>query len=79
MATQESPDKTATLKSLRTGEKLYRLGEGARHEALAHYRSVYPYNQTLAGLNYKIGVCYLQSTRPDMALEYFEKCQPNVT
>ncbi|MFT3739102.1 MAG: OmpA family protein [Breznakibacter sp.] len=79
MAAQDSPNPTETVHTLRLGEKRYRQGEGARQEALVHYLSIHPYNQNSGALNYKIGVCYLQSTRPDKALEYLKKCPPNVT
>ncbi|MBI5218347.1 MAG: OmpA family protein [Bacteroidia bacterium] len=55
------------------GEALWEQGIGFFIEALNKYLAAYKYNSDCPELNYKIGVCYLESAQKDKSMEYFLK------
>ena len=65
--------------SYRKAQKYYRKGQGTYDEALKYFLKVYEYNPKSDALNYKIGVCYLLSSKRAESLSYFLNCSPDVT
>ncbi|MFO7828961.1 MAG: OmpA family protein [Bacteroidales bacterium] len=60
-------------KEVKAGEKLFSQGLGTYPKALEHYLRAYKYNNDCAKLNYKIGVCYLATSKFYNATDYLEK------
>ena len=60
-------------KALQDGEDLYRDGEAYYGEALQRLLFAYKYNETVAELNYLVGVCYLMTDQKQNALQYIQK------
>ncbi len=62
-------------------DKMYEIGQGGYRNALYLYLFAYQYNKKNAELNYKIGVCYLNSIEKTKAVEHFSDAyilKPNV-
>nr|WP_321410407.1 OmpA family protein [uncultured Carboxylicivirga sp.] len=68
----------AVEKLFNTAEKYYQKGHDYYGEALKYYVRLYQLAPESSELNYKIGVCCLYSSNPKRALQYFEKCTPDV-
>ncbi len=68
---------------MKNGERYYFIGtKGSYQLALQEYLKAYRYNNINPVLNYKIGVCYLQSINPKQSLFYLKKVYdtlPNIT
>lgn len=47
--------------------------KGMYRDALEYYLKAYRYNSNSAELNYKIGVCYIQTIQKTKSISYFEK------
>ncbi len=63
-------------KAMNKGDFLFLQNKaGAYAEALKYYLEAYEYNPDNADLNYKIGVCYLNSSPRAKSLEYLEDAQ----
>ena len=61
------------LKDVRYGDHYYQENtEGSYYKALNYYLSAYDYNSGNAELNYKIGICYLESVHKNRALSYLQ-------
>jgi outer membrane protein OmpA-like peptidoglycan-associated protein/tetratricopeptide (TPR) repeat protein len=67
----ESGFKTA-WQHVKEGDLLFRKGPGGYPQALEHYLMAYQYNASDPALNYRIGVCYLNTDHKDKALFYLE-------
>ena len=59
--------------AVKDGDDYFELGIAAYPKALEFYKKAYNYNPDHPGLNYKLGVCYLHSTKKRKALEYLKK------
>jgi len=59
--------------NLKTGNTLFLKGEGYHNEALDYLLKAYQFNPNNADLNYKIGICYLNTSYKEKALEHLEK------
>jgi len=59
--------------NLKTGNTLFIKGEGYYNEALEYLLKAYKFNPDNADLNYKIGICYLNTSFKEKALEHLEK------
>ena len=59
--------------NLKTGNTLFLKGEGYHNEALEYLLKAYQFNPNNADLNYKIGICYLNTSYKEKALEHIEK------
>ncbi len=55
------------------GNKYAKKGKGALSLALKEYLLAYPYNSENAELNYKIGTCFLQTDKKNVAIDYLKK------
>ncbi len=60
-------------RNLRQGDRLFDMGGGKYSLALNYYLKAQEFNPDNAWLNYKIGVCYLNSIHHKKAIEYFEE------
>lgn len=61
-------------KAIKEGDKI--LGEGIQEyysEAIPFYELAHDFNPNNAGLNFKLGVCYLHSLKKARSLRYFER------
>ena len=65
-------------KVFHNAEKYYKKGSGYYGEALKYYLRLYPYAPDLSQLNYKIGVCCLNSSNQKLALQYMIRSYPDV-
>nr|WP_321451994.1 OmpA family protein [uncultured Carboxylicivirga sp.] len=65
-------------KLLRTAESYYKKGHDYYGEALKYYLRLEELAPDISELNYKIGVCCLYSSNPKAALQYLQKCSPDV-
>ncbi len=64
----------AAMKSIKYGDFFFKDKiEGSYLKALNYYLEAYEYNPDNATLNYKIGVCYIESVQKNEALQYFQK------
>ncbi|MFH2142074.1 MAG: OmpA family protein [Bacteroidota bacterium] len=61
------------LKNLDDGDQYYQMGGGGYGIALRYYLKANNFNPDNALLNYKIGVCYLNSAYKDSSLAFLEK------
>lgn len=69
-------DKTGfnqAIKNLDEGEPFYQMGGGGYSIALSYFLKANKFNPDNALLNYKIGVCYLNSAYKDSSVSYLEK------
>ena len=73
------PGKTAefkiALKELKTGNKMYEQEFPDYQMALSYFQKAQNFNPENAELNYKIGVCYTNSSNKGKAIPYLEKAQ----
>lgn len=61
------------LKSIKAGDALFdKNTRGTYAEAMDHYLAANHFNPRNAGLNYKMGVCYIMSYDKSLALQYLE-------
>jgi outer membrane protein OmpA-like peptidoglycan-associated protein/tetratricopeptide (TPR) repeat protein len=60
-------------KNYKTGSTLFIKGEGYYNEALEYLLKAYQFNPDNADLNYKIGICYLNTSFKEKALEHLER------
>lgn len=72
------PDQHAALKEARerikTGDVFFKEGLYATYRhALLYYLPAQAFNPYNAGLNFKIGVCYLKTSQKDLAVEYLQR------
>ena len=71
--TEKKGDSKA-LKDIKYGDYFYKENnEGSYLKALNFYLSANEYNPENAELNYKIGVCYLESINKNLSLTYLQK------
>ncbi|MBS4014322.1 MAG: OmpA family protein [Bacteroidetes bacterium] len=61
------------LQDLKDGDKLFLMGPAMYTDALVFYSRANTFNPNNAMLNYKIGICYLNSVNHPKSIEYFEK------
>jgi len=60
------------MKQIKAGDKFYSKGMGYYSKALEHYKEANVFNPDNAELNYKIGVCYLNSYEKEKASYYLK-------
>ncbi len=60
-------------RNLRRGDRLFEQGGGKYDLALEYYLKAHNFNPKNAWLNYKIGVCYLNSIHHEKAIDFFEE------
>ncbi len=60
-------------RNLRQGDNYFEKGGGKYSHALENYLKAHSFNPDNAWLNYKIGVCYLQTVHYKKAIDFFEK------
>lgn len=73
--------KGISLKETQEGDKTFDMKGLALGEALKHYLNAYTYDSINPTLNYKIGVCYLNTINKVRAIPYLEKSykiKPNI-
>lgn len=58
--------------SIKKGDEFFKLGTKFYKDALNFYLDAQKYNPNVAALNYKIGICYLNSFQKQKSIEYFE-------
>lgn len=63
----------AALKQFDKGDEYYRTGKPGYNRALDLYLKVYEFNPKNADLNFKIGMCYLNTIKKSNAVTYLEK------
>lgn len=63
------------VKNIKEGDELFDMGPGFYAEAIPFYMKAFAFNPNNAMLNYKIGVCYLNSQRKDKSSRYLIKAQ----
>lgn len=68
-----SPGLKEAKKNIKIGNSLFIKGEGYYNEALDYYLKANLFNPNNAELNYKIGICYLNTSYKEKALEHIEK------
>ncbi len=76
----DSP-KGISMKETQEGDKTFELKGLALGEALKHYLNAYTYDSINPTLNYKIGVCYLNTINKVRSIPYLEKSykiKPNI-
>lgn len=62
------------MKNIKYGNHFYKDNlEGSYLKSLNYYLEAYEYNKTNPELNYKIGVCYIESVEKNASLEYLQK------
>lgn len=70
---QKSKFKDA-VRDLEEGDKYYRKTPHPLYAlAIPHYESAYEFNPDNANLNFKLGICHINSSKKFKALSYFEK------
>jgi len=60
-------------KSRRLGDRYYDKGYGYYHQAVNHFEKARQYNPDNAPLNYKLGVCHLETDNYSHAIKFFNK------
>lgn len=75
---ENASDKSKAKKEFKTAEKYYKQGKGTYDEALKYYLRLYDYNNNIAALNYKIGICYLWASDKQMAINYLTQSDATV-
>lgn len=72
--TSNNDGKTEALRNIKYGDYFYdQHTQGSYNKALKFYLLASQYNSNNAELNYKIGVCYIESVSGLKALNYFKK------
>lgn len=66
-------------KYFKKAEKYFEEGLGTYDEALKNYLKVYEYNPNSKVINYKIGICYIETTNRKKSLDFFLKSSPEVS
>ncbi len=61
------------IRNARTGDKYFQMGGGKYEKALEYYLKAHNFNPDNALLNYRIGVCYLNSIYHERAIDFFEE------
>ena len=59
--------------SVKQGDRNFRAGLGTYQMARDHYLFAHQYNPNHAGLNYKLGVCYLFADNKYEAIDYLQR------
>jgi outer membrane protein OmpA-like peptidoglycan-associated protein len=73
--------KGISLKETKEGDKTFEMKGLALGEALKHYLNAYKFDSINPSLNYKIGVCYLNTINKVRSIPYLEKAykiKPNI-
>jgi outer membrane protein OmpA-like peptidoglycan-associated protein len=65
-------------KALKLAEKQFNKGALYSNDAINNYLLIYPYGSQIQTLNYKLGLSYLRSNKPALALPYLKLAAPAI-